>query len=117
MKKIISVILALVFLSAFSFVCYADSQTRAQSIDMRLDFDGTTAKCSANVYDYGKYITATIYLREGSTLVGSWASSDYSAVCLSGEVSVQSGHTYTLSLSGTSNSTLLSVPPITRVCP
>lgn len=82
-----------------------------------LDFNGTTVHCYASVTDAGKTITVTAKLWRGTLLIGTWSDTDNSFVEVNGIKMAQSGQTYTLKVSYTSNGITYYLPDITKTCP
>lgn len=65
----------------------------------------TTATCRAVITQTGSQIEATMELRDGDELVASWTASGSSRVAIVGDVAVDSGKTYTLTVTGTADGT------------
>ncbi len=117
MKKIASFMLVIIILFAFTASAYAEEPLRVNTIIPSLSFQGTTAYCEVLVTAPGKSISVSMELYEGANLIASWNGSGTSIVSLSKKATVESGHTYTLSVDGTINGTAFSAPDITRTCP
>lgn len=82
-----------------------------------LSFSGTTATCKLSVISAGSTIDCTLTLYEGDTIIQSWSGSNTGYLLLSGSTTVQHGHTYTLSGSGSVNGSPITISPVTRTCP
>lgn len=82
-----------------------------------LQFSGTTALCEFSISNFGKSISVTLELWNGSTLVESWTQSGISVVTISENCTVVSGNTYTLVASGTCGGEVFSGVSVTRKCP
>lgn len=91
--------------------------TRAVVPKASLEFNGTTAICSARVTEVGKTIKATMQLWQGNTLVDSWSGSGTSTLRLSETHSVTKGKTYTVRVTCTVNGSSYAVNPATKTCP
>lgn len=114
-KRIITLAFFIVLVSLITLKGYAS--IKGTSIKPNLSFTGTTANCSATIYDQGKSINATLTLKYGSTVIASWHGTGTTYVPLSGTASVVSGRTYTLEVTGTINGTAISCTPVTKTCP
>ena len=114
-KRIVSLILAVTMVMCLGISTFAAVQVVRSSA--KLTFSGTTANCSADVIASGSYISATLSLYCGGSLVASWSDSGYDAVNPSGSATVVSGNTYTLIVSGTAGGAPFSSPPVTKTCP
>lgn len=117
MKKIVSFMLVIIILFTFIASAYAEGPLRVNAIIPSLSFQGTTAYCEVVVTAPGNSISVSMELYEGTSLIASWNSSGTSIVPLSKNVTVESGHTYTLSVNGAINGVAFSTPEITRTCP
>ena len=115
MKKIISILLICIVL----FMCsaYASAEGGLRNATVSLSFKGETAYCECLVREAGKSITVSMKLYEGSSLIASWSGSGTSIVSMSKTAAVQSGHTYTLKVSGTIGGNAFTASDITRKCP
>lgn len=124
MKKTLSLILALVLVFAAFPVAYAADETTPADdpviselvVSSSLNFNGTTAVCSATITEPNKNIVATMTLKHGSSVVGSWSGSGKSVVNLYGTCQVVKGQTYTLVISGTVDGTSFSSTPYSKTC-
>lgn len=115
MKKLMSLITALILMSAMCASAFA-VEPRANRISPSLEFDGTTANCKVVIISSGDDINATLELWGGSTLVGSWPSKGSSYVSISGKCNVKKGVTYTLKVSGTIGGVSIDYGGISRTC-
>ncbi|MBQ3930756.1 MAG: hypothetical protein II725_00580 [Firmicutes bacterium] len=79
-----------------------------------LSISGNQATCSVTVRAPGKTIDATLELWQGSTLVASWSDCRTGIVVLSETVTVVSGLTYTLTVSGTINGVAFTPQSVTN---
>lgn len=91
-------------------------ESRVTQVSPRLSFSGTTAYCSVVITDAGSKIDATLSLWQGNTLIASWSGHSTSYLTLSGNASIQKGHTYTLKVTGTQNGKHFTATPITKTC-
>ena len=103
-KRMILVSLCILLLGAIP--AHA-AETRAIPVTPTLTFDGTTALCGVTVSSYGKNISVTLELWNGNTLVDAWSRSGTSVVTISERSIVTKGNTYTLKVSGTSGSDVI----------
>ncbi len=94
-----------------------------QAVEMRasapkpfLEFNGTTAYCSADCICDGN-IEATLTLYQGSSYVSSWSDLGKNYVSLYGSCSVESGKSYTLTLTYSINGTEKPAAYTTKICP
>lgn len=117
MKKIASFMLVIIVLFTFTASAYAEGPLRVNTIIPSLSFQGTTAYCEVVVTAPGNSISVSMELFEGDSLIASWNGWGTSIVPLSKKATVESGHTYTLSVNGTINGVTFSAPEITRTCP
>lgn len=115
MKKVISLVLVILMLSALSITAFA-VEPRAAVAHPSLYFSGTTANGEVTIIDSGKQISATMSLWQGNTFVDSWSGSGTSVVKITGSCEVEPGKTYTLKVSGTSGGTTLFVDPVSATC-
>lgn len=98
----------------------------AQTVDARvasarpsLQFDGTTAICTAlcrgeNTTDQ---IRATLTLYQGSSRIDSWSGSGTWSATVSGQCKVQSGKTYKLTLTYSINGVSQPSVSVSNTCP
>ena len=107
--------LLLVLIMAMSITTNATS--RAKQVTSSLTFSSTTANCKSTIVDSGQRIDATMELWCGRTLVDSWSGTATSLLTLSGTCIVESGHTYTLMVSGTIDGVPFTGTPISKTCP
>jgi len=112
MKRFIAILLAFVLMTAMSFSSLA--AVNAAQVSMALNFQGTTAMCSATILDPNKYINATLELWWGTTLIDSWPGSGTTSVSISGSHAVVHGRTYTLKVTGTIGGASINVDPIEK---
>lgn len=100
--------------------------TSAQAIGLRgaafkpvLSFNGTTAFCYADCKcgNPNDKVEATLTLYQGSTYVDSWSDSGKGSVFISGECTVKSGKSYTLTLTYSINGTAKTPVSTTATCP
>ncbi len=116
MKKwMLGLIAGLLLVAALPISAYA-VEARGLSRNVTLDFKGTTAYCTAVVFDSSNNLNATMTLWHGNTSVGSWSGSGKGYVVLEGNCQVVKGETYTLIVTGTSNGVPFSSTPFSRVC-
>lgn len=115
MKKVISLVLVILMLSALSITAFA-AEPRVAGANPSLTFTGTTANCKVTIIEANKKITATMSLWQGDTFVDSWSGSGTSVVKITGSCEVEPGKTYTLKVSGTSGNTTLFVDPVSATC-
>lgn len=124
MKKTLAFILALVFVFSTIPAVFAEDETTPAddpviselAVASSLQFNGTTAICSATITEPNKYIVATMTLSCGGTPVGSWGGSDWSVVYLYGTCNAVKGQTYTLVISGTVDGVPFSTTPYSKTC-
>ena len=109
MKKNVTRIMALIvaITMMFSVSAFAEirdiSESRGVFPTPSIKLVGNTANCSVKLSYFGKSISATLELKQGSTVIASWSGTKSNALTLSGNAVVQSGLTYTLTVSGTVN--------------
>lgn len=113
-KRTILVALCLVIL--FAYPVYA-VEPRITVNQPTLEFSGTTALCEFRITNFGKSISVTLELWNGSTLVDSWTRSGSSVVTISETCTVVSGRTYTLVVHGTCGGESFSSTSIAKRCP
>ena len=82
-----------------------------------LEFSGTTALCEFRLSKFGKNISVTMELWNGSTLVDSWTKTGTSAVTISETCSVVRGRSYTLVVQGTCGGEVFNSSSATIRCP
>ena len=116
MKKLISTLLIFCCVITLSITAYAAGPRRISG-SPSLSFSGTTATCNLSVISAGSTIDCTLTLYEGDTIIQSWSGSNTGYLLLSGSTTVQHGHTYTLSGSGSVNGSPITISPVTRTCP
>ena len=110
MKKwVMGLVATLLLTCAFPIAAIA-TQPRALAPSVTLNFNGTTAYCSAVVIDVGKTLDVKMELRHGNVVIGSWSASD------EGMVAIVKGQTYTLIVTGTTNGKPFSSTPFSRTC-
>ncbi len=114
-RKMIVLCLAVILL--LSFIIMVKAATNAAVITPSLTYNGTTANCRVTIRDFGKTIATTMELKQGSTVIASWSDSSTSVLNLSETVTVTSGQTYTLRVSGTINGTAFTTVQISKTCP
>lgn len=95
------------------------AQLRAFSNRPTLSFSGTTASCYVNCKgtSTSDKVSATLTLYQGSTYVDSWSGSGTGSVFISGQCTVNSGKSYTLTLSYSVNGATKPSVSVTNTCP
>ncbi len=116
MKRIL-LILVLVMVMILSISVIASATTNAVRVTPSLSFSGTTANCEAVIFQSGATISATMELKHGSTVIASWSDTGTTKLTMSETVTVTSGQTYTLRVSGTINGTAFIPAYVTTTCP
>lgn len=116
MKKIMSILLIFFSIAAVAVTAHAIGPQRVGASPM-LSFNGTTATCKLSVSAAASTINCTMTLYEGDTVIDSWSDCKTSYLLLSGSATVQHGHTYTLSGTGTVDGSPITITPVTRTCP
>ena len=107
-------ILALCSICAFAANPQAGAEPLALGPKLSMSVSGNTATCRVTINMPGKYIDATLELWEGSNLIASWSDNDTGLLIISGNATVYSGHTYTLTVTGTVNGVAFTPSSITR---
>lgn len=110
-----TILFALCFLLLTAIPAYA-IEAKSISVTPTLTFNGTTASCSVSVSSYGKSISVTLELWNGSTFVDSWSRDGVSVVTISEQCSVTKGKTYTLKVSGSVAGNPIS-GSVSKTCP
>ena len=110
------VLLVLVF--ALVLCISVSAASTAYVANPSLSFVGATAYCSvvcmgASTTDY---ISATLTLYQGSTVIGSWSGSGYFRVPVSGNCNVTSGVSYDLELTWSVNGSQQPGITVTNTC-
>lgn len=114
-RRVVSaLIVSAVLFSLVMTVLAANS--RATVCTPELTFNGTTASCYVSITDFGKSITATLELWQGSTRVAQWSGSGTSRLIISETKAVTKGKTYTLKVSGTINGEAFTGASISATC-
>ena len=116
MKKWVMGLVATLLLSCAFPIAAIATQPRALAPSVTLNFNGTTAYCSAVVIDVGKTLDVKMELRHGNVVIGSWSASDEGMVAIEGKCPVVKGQTYTLIVTGTTNGKPFSSTPFSRTC-
>ena len=114
-KSIVTMMMVIVMLVSLTASASA-VEPRALTAAPRLEIEGTTAHCEVSITDYGKNITATMNLWQGSTLVDSWSGTATSNLFLEGYCDVESGKVYVLYVSGTVGGESFYTQPVTVRC-
>lgn len=115
MKKVISLLLVLVMLIAVPVTAFA-AEPRVVSTHSSLYFTGTTAHCNATIIEGSSKIIASMTLWDGNNCIAIWPGSGTSVVEITGTCTVETGKTYTLKVTGTSDGKTIFVDPITATC-
>lgn len=113
-KRITAVVLALALCAALC--SFAVAQTYEAKPNLSLTFSGTTANCMATITDYGKSISATMQLWQGTIIVGIWSDSGVSSLTLRGTCPVTKGKTYTLKVFGSSDGVPFDLVMTSKTC-
>ena len=115
-KSIVAMMMVIVMLVSLTASASA-VEPRADGITPRLEIEGTTAYCEVTIKSFGKNITATMNLWQGSTLVDSWSGTATNSLLLEGDCGVESGKVYVLYVSGTIGGESFFTQPVTVRCP
>lgn len=117
MKKRTTAVI-LVVLLVLSISAYA-IDARYASVYPSLAFNGTTATCRAIVEadNSTDTISASISLKQGSTVVKSWTASGKGTLDFSKTATVTKGSTYTLVVNATVAGVALNAVSVTGTCP
>ena len=113
-KRVIVLILCAVMLC--SITAYA-AETKINSNNLELTFDGTTALCEFQYSSLGDTITATMKLWQGDTLVDSWTQTSTSKISMSKTCKVSRLKMYTLEVSGTYDGVAFGPISVSKRCP
>ena len=99
------------------FLClYQPEAVHAESMRVKLTFNGTTATCFGSVSPSGS-IEITLELWQGNTKLVSWSGSGTGYVQISETYTVSHNVTYTLKLNGTVNGVAFTEASVTETCP
>ena len=109
MKRMLkAVVMLLLIAMVFASTIYAlDANLNGNRIklpDPTVTLYGSTASCKVKLKYPGQTIDATLELTQGSNVIASWSGNATGSLTLSGNATVQTGVTYTLTVSGTLNS-------------
>jgi len=115
LKKLVSAFLVLALFVSLGITATAEP-IRITTATPKLSFIGTSANCQVTVKDVDKDIEATMSLWDGSTCLTSWSGSGRSIVFLSGSYEVESGKAYTLTVNGTIDGNVFSIPAVVKYC-
>ena len=116
MKRVFALAVPLLLLLTLSARAVEPRIPRAEPA---LDFNGTTAFCSAVCRADGTTdkVSATLTLYQGSTYVDSWSDSGTWRVSISENCEVESGKSYRLVLTYTINGAAQPAKAVTGTCP
>lgn len=92
-KKFLSVIFTLIIISVLCVSAYAGDERIAKKTG-NLTFSGTTANCSACVFEADSNITLNMTLYHDSSVVGTWSTTGKNYVSLDKTCSVDAGEEY-----------------------
>ena len=112
-------ILALILMAVMMLTMGAQAvDTFAVKDNVSLNFDGTTAICSAACKGSrtDDKVKATLTLVSGGKTVASWSASDSSSVSIPESCEVVPGKTYTLKLNYSINGTAKPEKSVTKTC-
>lgn len=84
-----------------------------------LSFSGTTANCYVDYLSGSSSdsVSLTLTLYQGKTFVDCWRASGTGSAVVSGSCGVESGKSYTLTLTGIVNGSAIQASSTTRTCP
>ena len=89
------------------------NENRQKFPNPTVTISGSTANCKVKLRYPGQAIDATLELTHGSNVIASWSGNATGSLTLSGNATVQTGLTYTLTVSGTVNSNSVTPASIT----
>lgn len=117
MKKRVFLLIAMIVLVLT--VSVQALETRTINNKPNLSFSGMTAYCSTVCTGEGgsDQVDATLTLYQGSNYIDSWSGSGKGRISVSGNSTVKSGKTYTLTLTYSTNGAKRSSVSTTSTCP
>ena len=111
---LIMVIVALSSINAFASAAEKEEANRLLGPKPTMIVMNGQATCKVMFRFPGKYIDATLELWEGSTPIASWSDNGTGSLTISGTATVYSGHTYTLTVTGTIDGVSFTPSSITK---